>query len=247
MADKDKDTQKNRSRMTRSHKRTINQRTKSRGKMMIGSSHKRNTKRITELMSKKFLGIMTDNMWQYMNKDTIKYVLKHTGCKVKYHTIKDINNDNYSRKHYNSIVFQGDSMNGHYVYVDSTGNVFGTYECNILYKKDDGVCHGFALAAALKKCGKTDIGDIYTNPTSDMDRIQNYITIMKTYKFIIEYGNWEDAVYEHFFNDFVQKNKSEDEMTEIVVHEIKIRTTQALHALDEILSSLENRLKKMTK
>ena len=212
---------------------------------------------INELLTRKFVEIMRTNMWQYFNENTIKDVLKHAKCSVNYHKMKKIDTqykydeDKDKEKYRNSIVFQGSRDFGHYVYVDPNLNAFGTYECNILYEKDSGFCHGFALAAALSNCEyKKYIGNIFTNPASNIERISNYITIMNTYKLIIEKKWWEEAVYNNFFYNFVtntEKKKSEKEkdkkksemmLIKIVEDKIKKQVTKALGALNELLKNL---------
>jgi hypothetical protein len=146
---------------------------------------------------------MYENMWQFINGDTIKFVLNKAGCNyIKFKTTGGVNdyNDGWPRKFWNSIVMKGDAEDGHYVFVDSEGDVYGTYEGNMIDDGDDGICHGAALAAALNDCGHR-VGQIYMNPRGNAQRRTNYITILKTYKYIIDKLWWNEALYTNFYDE----------------------------------------------
>ena len=180
------------------------------------------------LLNNKFMDGMVDNMWQFMGPETITEVLNQSGCNTKFKFKKDIDDDNWSRYYNNSFVFKGPREEGHYVYIDATGKVYGTYECDILASdKDDGICHGFALAAALNDCG-LNVGQIILNPKSNEDKKINYITIMNAYKIIVEKGWWDNALEKHF----------RKEITLLAKNNNNIRTEQSSNAI-KLLENLK--------
>ncbi len=186
-----------------------------------------------ELLPADFVSIMASNMWSFMNKDTIEYILNKAGCNtIKYTTKDDINNDIWPREYWNTICFKGEAEEGHYVYVDNTGFAWGTYECKVTYKKDDGICHGFALTAALKSCGHP-VPDLlksyYGNP---LKRKEAYKLIMTTYKYIIENGWWDAAILRYFRSGVVKLNPRE--ISSLPPHMNNIKTVQSVASLNEL-------------
>lgn len=159
----------------------------------------RKTKQYGGAMKRGFADLLFNNMWTFMNPDTLIYVLNNEAkCKINIKYKASIDDDDWSDDDYRkSIVFKGVPEDGHYVYIDHAGMVWGTYECNILYAGDDGICHGFALAAALKDCGY-DVGDLSDRPRRKQD---NYIIIMNVYKTLIENGWWDNALENYFYRD----------------------------------------------
>ncbi len=153
------------------------------------------------LLKDKFMDEMYNNMWSFMNPEMILSVFNQTGCNINFKLKKRVDDDDWSDDDYtNSIVFKGKRSEGHYVYIDYNGEVFGTYECDILTSiEDDGICHGFAIAAALNNCG-LNVGQIIPNPLPKQKEI-NYKTIMNAYKIILEEGWWDNALEEHFYYD----------------------------------------------
>ena len=155
-----------------------------------------------ERLTQEFVDTMYENMWQFINKDTILFVLNKAGCgRIKFKTTEGMNdyNDGWPRKFWNCIVMKGPPEEGHYVFVDSEGNVYGTYEGNMIDDGDDGICHGAALAAALNDCGM-GVGPLFNNPDPDQRRT-NYITILKTYKYIIDKLWWNKALRRYFYGE----------------------------------------------
>lgn len=150
-----------------------------------------------ELMSEEFVNGMYENMWQFINPDVILFILKKAGCSTKTSRQKDINDNVFKPRHRDTICFKGSPTEGHYVYVSSEGCVTGTYENDLICTKDDGICHGGALAAALTNCGY-NIGPIIKNPRTLAEKKTNYRTIMNTYLFIIHQGWWDEAVRTYF-------------------------------------------------
>ena len=154
-------------------------------------------KEINELMSQEFVDTMRENMWQFINPDTIIFVLEAAGCSTTTSIQKNINSNIFTEQHKNTICFKGDLEEGHYVYICPKGRVTGTYENDLLCSEDDGICHGAALAAALNQCGY-DMGRIVKNPKSIKGKKTNYRTIMNTYLFIINQGWWDKALSRNF-------------------------------------------------
>jgi hypothetical protein len=156
---------------------------------------------------------MYDNMWTFMNLDTITSVLSQAGCNVKGTHVDDVNDDVSLEdpSFWGTICQKGTPEEGHYVYIDRAGEVWGTYEMNLTDDQDDGMCHGAAIAAALNDCGK-GVGSLYPNPTPAQKR-ENYNTIRNTYITIIESHWWDRALHEFFYND-VNWNKNETKTRE---------------------------------
>jgi hypothetical protein len=182
-----------------------------------------------ELMSQDFVDTMAQNMWQFMNPDTIEYVLKLAKCDVGKSRKKRVEDDNFTNEIYhNTICFKGSRKEGHYVYVDPHGEVTGTYENKLIYQADDGICHGAALAAAFHNCHPDKYMELIKNPESKYIRY-NYGVIMNVYKTIIEKGWWDKALRKYFEND--EKNiKWKGKTTE--------QTQTALETIDEFLDAL---------
>ena len=164
---------------------------------------------VNELISEEFIRSMYDNMWQFMNEDTITFVLKEAKCPKKFTYKSDINDDTFGRRYINTVCLKGPREQGHYIFIDKDGKVWGTYEMKILYKDDDGICHGFAMAAALQSCGLL-IGSIHPNPRTKAHRYQNYITVFRTYAYIINNGWWDKALHKYFYGDveWIDEDKS---------------------------------------
>ena len=155
---------------------------------------------ISERLTDKFVNIMYENMWQFINLDTLEEILKMNGCDVGISTKKNVNDEKFSKKYRKTICFKGSPEEGHYVYVSHNGKVLGTYECGLISENDDGICHGAALAAAFIECGKLSSA-FYSNPKTKEEMDENYKTILNTYIFIIENGTWDRALYKYFYTD----------------------------------------------
>lgn len=183
-----------------------------------------------ELMSEAFITSMYTNMWQFMNEDTIMFVLEQAKCPKTFTYKTNLYNNTFNNTYNNTICLMGPREEGHYIFIDSYGKVWGTYEMNILYKGDDGICHGFAMAAALQSCGIV-VGPIFPNPKTKAHRYQNYITIFRTYAYIINNGWWDKALKMYFYGDvkWITHNKSAETKT----------------ALDNINTIIENLVSKL--
>ncbi len=155
-----------------------------------------------ELMTQDFVDQMRENMWQFMNLDTILYILQKAGCSTKTSRHNNINSEVFEEHHKDTICFKGKINEGHYVYVCPKGTVTGTYENNLICSEDDGICHGAALAASLNNCGYT-MGRINKNPKTHLKKIQNYRTIMNTYLYIINQGWWDEALTRYFHSELI--------------------------------------------
>lgn len=173
-----------------------------------------------------FMDCMYNNMWTFMNPSMIKDIFKDMGKDIKITYKDDIEDDNFSNSYKNSICFKGDPDDGgHYVYVDSRLNVYGTYELDLLTRpEDDGVCHGVAIIYALGHKLIT-----HKNRTRH-ENISNYINILSIYKQLINTGLWDNALSNNFYND---------------VNWIKGTTTcfetkKALDCLDKYINYLHN-------
>lgn len=155
-----------------------------------------------ERLKQSFVDTMYENMWQFINKDTIKHILKSANCKVGISHKDDVNDDDFSnKKFWNTICIKGPADEGHYVFVDATGEVTGTYENDLIDNTyDDGICHGGALTAALKSCD-IDVKPLIKSPKGAAKMNQNYRAIINTYKVIINNGWWDAALKKHFYND----------------------------------------------
>ena len=163
-----------------------------------------------ERLSREFGDFMYTNMWQYMNPQTIDFVLNAAGCSIGMSKKTKIDDDDFRKpKYHNTICQKGDIKDGHYVYVDATGKVTGTYENYLLFEGtppdfedgDDGICHGAAIAAALRSCG-WNIPPFNTRGEnehmSDEKLNENYRIIFQTYLLILDMGWWEKAVAKFF-------------------------------------------------
>jgi hypothetical protein len=178
----------------------------------------------SELLDQLFVDHMYENMWQFMNSNTITSVMKQMGSKVKCKIIeKKIEDDVWDYEKYKgNIYFKGDIDCGHYVYV-SEKKAWGSYENKILLPNDDGMCHGVSMIfAILKNPDKNVLNsiDIKLNITIPIKAntnkqykkyrlyIRNYIIILKFYKFIIEKGYWGNALKKFFQECKSISNKS---------------------------------------
>jgi hypothetical protein len=155
-----------------------------------------------ERLSQHFVDEMYKNMWQFFNKDTIMHILIKAGCSdIGISRKKKVDDDNFSNsKYYNTICIKGPPEEGHYVFIDNFGNITGTYENNLIDENDDGICHGGALSAALRKCGHP-IEKLNKNPGNNNEMNKNYEIILNTYKMIIDKGWWDDALKTYFYSD----------------------------------------------
>ena len=168
-----------------------------------------------------------------MNKDTISFILKQSGCTAndaKITSRKDMNNDIFDNTlFHNKICFKGTPNKGHYVYVDETGKPFGTYESKLIDEKDDGICHGAAINYALLSCGSIRVDNLISNPKSELDKNENYKIIMNLYKLIIENGWWDKALATYFYNDVTWDNTTTT---------TTIQTQNALQCINNFLAHI---------
>jgi hypothetical protein len=175
---------------------------KIRNKTRKRNKSKRNIRIIggDELMTQEFVDQMRENMWQFMNLDTILYILEKAGCSSGVSRHPNINSEVFEEHHRDTVCFKGNINEGHYVYVCPRGTVTGTYENGLICSDDDGICHGAALAAALNNCGY-EMGPIVKNPKTILQKKKNYRTIMNTYLFIINQGWWNEALTRYFHSE----------------------------------------------
>ena len=161
---------------------------------------------------------MTDNMWTFINPDTITTILelslygRHNVSKPVRNvtSIGKVNNDNFKDKHKNTICFKGPENLGHYVYVDENCIGQGTYENRLVHDNDDGMCHGAALFYALKKNG-INVGNLNVKPKlNSLEFIDNYITLLNVYLYIIEIGWWNTALKRYFYKDVTHNNNNNE-------------------------------------
>ena len=166
-------------------------------------------KKLGGALSQEYMNTMYNTMWTFMNLDTITSVLRSADCKVKGSHVDDINDDESlkDRSFWGTICQKGSPDEGHYVYIDRNGEVWGTYEMDLTDDQDDGMCHGAAIAAALNDCG-VGIGPLYPNPTPAKKK-KNYNTIRNTYITIIENGWWDKALRDYFYYDVNWINKKQ--------------------------------------
>ena len=144
---------------------------------------------------------MYENMWSFMNPDMIRSIFSELGENIKITYRANVENDRFPRSFWNSICFKGSTDNGHYVYIDDKGHVYGTYELNLLARnEDDGICHGVAIAFAIDHMGPKRFS-INEAPATRDDFKVNYIKILYVYKWLIERGVWDAALAKHFYND----------------------------------------------
>jgi hypothetical protein len=173
-----------------------------------------------ERLTQTFVDSMHENMWQFINLETLSCILKSANCAVGTSTKNDIWDENFENPMFhNTICFKGNELEGHYVYVDSNGNVTGTYENNLIYRADDGICHGAALAAAFHV-------PLIRSPRGPDQYTYNYRIIMNTYKYIIEKGWWDKALQQYFYRDVEWKGTT------------TVQTQQALTLINHFLDSL---------
>jgi hypothetical protein len=178
-----------------------------------------------ERLTVEFVDTMYENMWKFVNLDTIKFILKKAGCKTKVTHKDDVwNDDSWTKEFYNSICQKGPDNEGHYVYVNRVGEVLGTYEGQMIDSGDDGICHGAALSAALNDCGH-NIGPLKMNPDPE-EKAANYRTIMNCYKYIIKQGWWNDAIRTFFYDEVQWLDKEETKTKET---NIALKTLNATH------------------
>jgi hypothetical protein len=148
---------------------------------------------------------MYENMWSFMNLEMLKSMFPG----IKLTTKCDIDDDKFKSADKNSICFKGDSNDGgHYVYVPkhkvkcNPHKSLGTYECGLLTReRDDGICHGAAIAYYLFHEKKFTNYKIINNPKKSDERRHNYKVILNVYIYIIESGLWDDALSKNFYAD----------------------------------------------
>jgi len=175
-----------------------------------------------ERLSVEFVDTMYENMWKFINLDTIKFILKQAKCNTRVTHKDDVwNDDNWTKEFYNSICQKGPDNEGHYVYVNRNGYVLGTYEGQMIDSGDDGICHGAALAAALNDCGHY-IGPLKMNPTPE-EKAANYRTIMNLYKYIIKQGWWNEAIRTFLYDEdhWLDTDESKTKETNIALKTLK--------------------------
>ena len=149
--------------------------------------------------SKEFLKNMYHSMWQYFNLEVIQDIFYKLGTKEELR----INIDN------KCICFKGNSKDGHYFYIKDF-KAYGTFECNLLNNEsDNGVCHSIAIIFALKeyipKYGK--LFNIKIFPKTKLEYINNYLIILKFYKWLIESKTWDYVIEFHFPKETIGKSK----------------------------------------
>ena len=107
-----------------------------------------------EFLPKHFLDICQPACFQYFNPDTLLSLYQTISGDPTLHMTRltDIGDDSSLKKpaFTHSICFKGRRNEGHYVYIDTRNNVYGTYERDILCDNDDGICHLYALFCAIK-------------------------------------------------------------------------------------------------
>lgn len=187
------------------------------------------------LLTQSFRDEMYDNMWQFMNQDTLKIILEQAGCGDIIISEKErVDDDDWmdgkgprsDGSYKNTICFKGNNEDGHYVYINENNDVWGTYECQLIYKTDDGMCHGGALAAAFYHCG-IKVGPLVNKPKTTEEFVQNYKVLLNTYLFIIQKGYWDDALRETFYSelDWINGDKT-TKQTQIAKRVITERLAQ---------------------
>lgn len=153
-----------------------------------------------ERLSQEFVDDMAKNMWTFMNEDMINHILKSATCDIGFTYKKRVDDDDFDDSYRNTICMKGPRKEGHYVFIDNEGEVWGTYEMKLISSKDDGICHGGAILAAMNQCGY-EIAKLTPLPKSVRSRNGNYRSILKLYEFIIEKGWWDKALKKYWYND----------------------------------------------
>jgi len=181
-----------------------------------------------EYLNQNFVDEMYNNMWQYMNIDTIQAILNNAGCNnISVNSI--IVNKFYNRRkklpdNCNQIIHEYINEEvGHYIYVDKNCTQHGTYENNLLHKDDDGICHGAAIYYALTECNSDKynfFGQIYENSNNSQEIKQNYITILKVYLYIIDHLKWEEILKTYFYKKYksIQIVNSRNLLNQLIVY-----------------------------
>jgi hypothetical protein len=172
-----------------------------------------------ELFTEEFVQVMKTNMWTYMNPEIIHTMFPM----IKTTYMCGLLNDCYTPAHKNTVCFKiitdedreaepnynckrpitnCEIIDGHYTYVDNQKVAHSTYEEGLIYKKDDGVCHGAAMIYALN-ANKYKLHDyaqptLISNPKSPKQFRANYRAIMQHYIWLIETGLWNAALRMHF-------------------------------------------------
>lgn len=156
-----------------------------------------------ELLTKRFGEYMYKNLWSFITPELISNILNILGLEnvVKSYKIEksfdEVSYNNYTffkmdenKMYRNSICFIGlqELNEGHYLYVNNQGNVYGTYEKELLTKFDDGICHGAAIIFALgsNKHKLYNKFKLINFPKSFNSKKKNYINILSFYKYLIE-------------------------------------------------------------
>lgn len=186
------------------------------------------SRRLQIIFTQEFMDKMYTNMWTFMNPDMITNIFNQLKTNIKITYKKDIGDDRFTKKYENSICFKGTPEEGHYVFVVSNSEVYGTYENDLLTRdEDDGVCHGVALIFALKAKKIIDF-PIILNPTTREERRLNYISILSLYRWLITSGLWDNALRDNFYRDVTWMTPTRTK-----------ESHEALVALDNYISRLE--------
>ena len=98
----------------------------------------------------------------------------------------------------------------------------GTYECKLLTReRDDGICHGAAIAYYLfHEKGMADF-EIINNPRNATERRHNYNVILMVYIYLITSGLWDKALKENFYDDVTWIGKDTTEQSVLALKTLK--------------------------
>lgn len=177
------------------------------------------------IFTKKFLNIMYNNMWTFINED----VLIHMFPGLKFSYMKNIYDKNIPLKYSRTLCFKGDIKDGHYIYVSNIKNnknfckPFGSCESNILVRdEDNGICHGVAMCYYLFHELNDKRFKLLTNKYNE-DKIyrKNYKTILNFYIHLIESGKWDKAMKDNFYYELDWKLNTTTFQTEIALKTLK--------------------------
>jgi hypothetical protein len=160
------------------------------------------SKKLKCIFTKKFLDTMYENMWTFINPDTIQHMFPN----LQFSYLNDIWDENIPQEYSGTICFKGEIEDGHYIYVSKNTNKgfcipLGSYESNILTRpEDDGVCHGVAICYYLFYSLNDKRFELLENPNNE-DTIyrKNYKTILELYIYLIESGKWDNALRDNFY------------------------------------------------
>jgi hypothetical protein len=190
-----------------------------------------------------FRNIMFDNMWTYINTDVISTILEEIGVGIKAKMTKkyiDFSNEYVTDSRLKNTIcyskFNKDE--GHYYYVDNNLKKHGTFERKLLTRdEDNGVCHSAAIIYAIMY-NRNKLSSRFKIIEGKNNRVivQNYITILEMYQYLIESGVWDMALLTHFGNSF---NKDEFIETENGGY-TTVQTQTALRALKIYINHLKS-------